>query len=71
MLLCAGRKSELEEAFKEMDKDNSGKLSVDEIKAQYAKLGMQISDDALEKTISKADADGDGKISYAEFLDIL
>ena len=54
--------------FKEMDKDGSGQLTPAEVKAGFEKLGIDISDSELTDTIGNADVDGDGKISYQEFL---
>ena len=51
-----------------MDKDGSGHLSPDEIKAGFANLDINISDSELSEVINDADKDGDGKISYKEFL---
>ena len=62
------RESELLEVFKGMDKDGSGHLSPDEIKAGFANLDINISDSELSEVINDADKDGDGKISYKEFL---
>ena len=51
-----------------MDKDGSGQLTPAEVKAGFEKLGIDISDSELTDTIGNADVDGDGKISYQEFL---
>ena len=51
-----------------MDQDGSGHLSPDEIKAGFANLNISISDSELSEAINNSDKDGDGKISYKEFL---
>ena len=70
MLRACCRQSELKEAFDGMDGDGSGQLAPDEIKEQYRQLGIEISDEQLNATISKADKDGDGKINFEEFLKV-
>ena len=46
------------------DKDNSGTISADEIRAVLSKCGEQIDEAEIEDMIKQADTDGDGLISY-------
>ncbi|KAK7089151.1 uncharacterized protein [Littorina saxatilis] len=62
------QQSELMDCFKNMDKDGSGRLTVDEIKEAYINLGIRYTDESLQGTIDNADVDGDGKVGYEEFL---
>lgn len=62
------QESELKAAFMEMDTDGSGKLTKAEIKAQFVKLGIKVSDDRLDQILAEADVDRDGSINYSEFL---
>ena len=59
-------------AFAFFDKDNSGKLSVDEVK--YV-LGVSkdggSGDDIVNKVIAEVDLNGDGEISYEEFKSLM
>ena len=52
----------LEKAFKMFDKDNSGKLSVNEIKAVFGGTEAQ-----WKKVIDEVDLNNDGEVDFAEF----
>lgn len=57
--------AQIEEAFKEMDKDGSGKISKDEFTRVMEEYG--ISDDkTMDELFSNCDCDGDGQISVGE-----
>lgn len=51
--------------------DGDGFLSVDELKFVMSSLGDDLTDKELEEMIIEADKDGDGKVSHAEFRQIL
>lgn len=59
----------LMEAFQAMDKDGSGKISKEEIKAILGQEGIKGKE--LEDMISKADTNFDGSIDYNEFIKYL
>ncbi|ONM19937.1 calcium dependent protein kinase2 [Zea mays] len=58
----------LKEMFKNIDKDNSGTITLDELKHGLAKHGPKLSDSEMEKLMEAADADGNGLIDYDEFV---
>ncbi|CAL9052085.1 calcium-dependent protein kinase 15-like [Musa acuminata AAA Group] len=61
----------LKEMFKSMDTDNSGTLTVEELKAGLPKLGnlgIKISESEVKQLIEAADVDGNGSIDYLEFI---
>ena len=61
-------------AFKQYDADGDGQITVDELRAAFARLGEGTARDEeakLEEYIAEADLDGDGKVSYEEFLAML
>jgi len=58
----------LKEAFKEMDKDNNGVLTHDEIKAAWDQFSQHFTDEECENIIKQCDLDGDGNLDYQEFL---
>jgi calcium-dependent protein kinase len=60
-------KQNLKEAFNYLDKDGSGEISLDEIKAVLNETKV-ISDEAWHKIITEVDKNGDGVISFDEFL---
>uniref|UniRef100_A0A0D9XNT8 Uncharacterized protein n=1 Tax=Leersia perrieri TaxID=77586 RepID=A0A0D9XNT8_9ORYZ len=72
-LIIAGCLSEeeikgLKEMFKNIDKDNSGTITLEELKNGLAKQGPKLSDSEIEQLMEAADADGNGMIDYEEFV---
>ncbi|XP_070556024.1 calmodulin-like protein 5 isoform X2 [Ptychodera flava] len=65
------KREKLMTAFKNMDKDGSGRLSKDEVTAALKEIGAYEDNEQVEQMIKDADADGDGKVNYAEFVDII
>ncbi|PKU71850.1 calmodulin-like [Dendrobium catenatum] len=59
---------ELREAFNIFDKDQDGFISAAELRQVMANLGQKLSDEELNEMISQIDMDGDGQISYDEFV---
>ena len=59
----------LQAAFKMFDKDNSGIISADEIK-EVLQFGNSnsLSTEAVDKIIKQVDENGDGEISFEEFV---
>ena len=56
-------------AFKMFDKDDSGSISKDEIKAALSQGGEgQITDEQLSKIVGEVDDNDDGEISLEEFI---
>jgi calcium-dependent protein kinase len=63
----------LEQMFKTFDKDNSGHISIDELRTGLKKLstttgGKQLLDDELNKLVATLDLDGNGQLDYKEFV---
>lgn len=54
-------------AFKTFDKDGSGKININEIKAIFDYTNDDSKDEVFRKMIEEADANGDGEISLEEF----
>ena len=66
------RKDEiLKKIFVEMDSDQSGSINNDEIKEALARLKYNASDEDCLALIKQIDRDGDGRITYDEFLNFL
>jgi len=63
-------KANLELAFRTFDKDGSGKISVNEVKAIFNNSTVK-DDNIFEKMIKDADDNDDGEISLEEFKSIM
>lgn len=59
------------EAFENMDKDGSKKITLDELNAMFRKAGAQISRNNLVELFNMVDRDGTKWISYDEILELL
>ena len=62
---------EIMKAFKLFDEDNTGKISLRNLRRVARELGENLSDDELQAMIDEFDKDGDGEISQQEFLNIM
>ena len=58
-------------AFQFVDLDRSGRLGRDEIRQALDLWNIEIDSQKLDELINACDADGDGNLSYAEFVDAL
>lgn len=56
--------SDIYNLFKQYDRDNSGYLSVNELKHALAKAGYIFSDAEIARFVASVDANFDGKLSY-------
>ena len=54
--------------FRAIDTDNSGHISRSEFRDLLNKLELTVSHEELMRLLDKFDADGDGRVTYAEFL---
>ena len=62
---------DLREAFRMFDKDKSGYIDGKEIILVTGTLGQALSDEELEAFMAEADLDGDGKLDYNEFVQMM
>jgi len=62
---------EMREAFLVFDRDKSGSVSASELKHVMNNLGEQVTDEEVEEMIKAADADGDGELSFDDFLQFI
>lgn len=59
---------EIREAFKVFDKNGDGYVEVAELRQVVQNLGEPLSEADLQEMIKEADSDGDGRISYQEYV---
>ncbi|XP_019640276.1 PREDICTED: calmodulin-like [Branchiostoma belcheri] len=62
---------ELKNAFKTFDKDGDGYITPAELRVVMTNLGEKLTDDEVDEMIHDADQDGDGKIDYDEFVQMM
>jgi centrin-3 len=62
---------EIKKAFKLFDADNTGKISLKNMRLISKELGEDIRDDELQAMIDEFDKDTDGQISESEFISIM
>ncbi|KAK4784572.1 hypothetical protein SAY86_018940 [Trapa natans] len=58
----------LKEMFKGMDTDNSGTITLEELKQGLSQQGTKLSEYEVKQLMEAADADGNGTIDYEEFI---
>ena len=56
--------NELLYAFKKFDTDNSGTITVQELRQILAKVGQHFSEEQIANLIGTVDSDNDGKLSF-------
>jgi Ca2+-binding EF-hand superfamily protein len=60
---------ELLYAFKKFDTDNSGTITVKELRQILAKVGQYFSEEQIANLIATVDSDNDGKLSFKGKID--
>ena len=64
-------REEILKAFKLFDDDNTGKISLKNLRRVARELGEVMTDEELQEMIDEADRDGDGEINEEEFIRIM
>mmetsp|Transcript_4909 Transcript_4909/g.12229 ORF Transcript_4909/g.12229 Transcript_4909/m.12229 type:complete len:151 (-) Transcript_4909:199-651(-) len=70
-LQAADSIEEMREAFQVFDRDKSGSVTAAELKHVMNNLGEIVTDDEVEEMIREADEDGDGELSFDDFLQFI
>jgi len=63
--------AELKEAFKIFDRDGNGYIDAAELKKVVTQYGARLSLEEAEELLHEADLDGDGKLNYNEFVQMM
>ncbi|XP_072994298.1 calmodulin-1 [Typha latifolia] len=63
--------SEFQQAFLLFDKDGDGCITVEELGTVIRSLGQNPSEEELHDMMREVDADGNGTIEFAEFLNLM
>merc|ERR1719240_1701010 len=58
----------MQDAFYSIDTDQSGSISMSELKGMWHQLGVELDQEVLNAMFAEADVDQSGKITLAEFL---
>ena len=64
-------REEILKAFKLFDDDETGKISMRNLRRVARELGEVMTDEELQEMIDEADRDGDGEINEEEFIRIM
>lgn len=62
---------EIEAAFKLFDKNNDGHISVEELGEAMKQAGQEMSVEEIKDMIRAVDRNGNGKVEYSEFEDMM
>lgn len=63
--------AEMREAFKIFDRDGNGYIDLKELKTVITRMGEPLSDKEAEEIFRVADLNGDGKLDYDEFVQMI
>lgn len=64
----AGKAGDVQAVFERYDRNHSGAIEVEELRALLADLGLKTSDSFVVAQFAAADADRDSKLSLEEFV---
>ena len=60
--------TENKEIFLEFDRDGDGFITKEDLKGALLSMGKEMTDAEVGQLLDEADLDGDGKVSFKEFL---
>lgn len=62
---------EVRDAFRVYDKDNTGFITADQLRLVFFDVDQVVPEEEIEEIIRNADQDGDGRLSYEEFVQMM
>ncbi|XP_034477198.1 calmodulin-beta-like [Drosophila innubila] len=62
---------EIRDAFRVFDKENTGFIGPDQLRSVFFDVDQVVHEDEIEEMIRNADQDGDGRLSYEEFVQMM
>jgi len=65
------KEKEILDAFKAIDQDGNGYLTAEELRQVLTRYGEKLSSEEAENMVRQADIDGDGKVNYEEFVQMV
>jgi len=65
------KEKEILDAFKAFDQDGNGYISAEELHQVLTRYGENLSSEEAENMVRQADVDGDGKVNYEEFVQMV
>ena len=71
MKTFADNEQSIRKAFRVLDKDRSGYITVKELKDIMMKMGEKLTEKEVREMIDEADTNGDGRIDIDEFVDMM
>ncbi|XP_053402127.1 neo-calmodulin-like [Mercenaria mercenaria] len=63
--------ADLKEAFRVFDKHKHGAIGEDDLRSVMSDLGEKLTDEEIAEMIKEADVNGDGQISFDEFVQMM
>ena len=63
--------SSIRRAFRVLDKDCDGYITVKELKEVLSKLGENLTQKEVKEMVDEADTNGDGRIDMEEFVELM
>ena len=61
----------MREAFKIFDRDGNGYIDFAELKTVITRMGEPLTDKEADEIFQQADSNGDGKLDYDEFVQMM
>ncbi|KAM8711223.1 hypothetical protein ACLKA7_000373 [Drosophila subpalustris] len=62
---------EIRDAFRVYDKENTGFIGPDQLRSVFFDVDQVVHEEEIEEMIRGVDQDGDGKLSYEEFVQMM